>query len=257
MGTLIQDLKFTLRSLRRAPAFPLAAIVTLALGIGATTAIFSTLKRRAAQAAAVPACRRALLNIRTTLTDGRVTTGLLSNGEVSRLNDPRPVDRAGRGLAAERLDAAPRGRHASAREGLWRHGGVLRIVRSADDARRLYASELRRAAASGAQTRRRCRARHGGGTISIASIPPSSGSRSALRNFRRRSPASRRETSTRRTAATSISASNSTRTTSIISSTGSCASSRARRLSVRTARWDRSSRGLPRIFRPPIAIVYT
>ena len=36
-----------------------------------------------------------LYNIRTTLTDGRVTTGLLSNGEVSRLNAPNlPIVRA-------------------------------------------------------------------------------------------------------------------------------------------------------------------
>src|SRR5690242_11977038 len=42
METLIQDLRFALRSLRRTPTFPLAAIGTLALGIAATTAIFST-----------------------------------------------------------------------------------------------------------------------------------------------------------------------------------------------------------------------
>jgi putative ABC transport system permease protein len=41
MEKLIQDLRFALRSLVRQPGFALTAIVTLALGIAATTAIFS------------------------------------------------------------------------------------------------------------------------------------------------------------------------------------------------------------------------
>jgi putative ABC transport system permease protein len=85
METLLQDLRFALRSYRRAPAFPLAAVATLALGIGATTAIFSTLNAVLLKPLPYPNAED-LYNIRTTLTDGRVTTGMLSNGEISRLN---------------------------------------------------------------------------------------------------------------------------------------------------------------------------
>ncbi|HXT31011.1 MAG TPA: ABC transporter permease, partial [Vicinamibacterales bacterium] len=85
METLFQDVKFALRSYRRAPAFPIAAILTLALGIGATTAIFSTLNAVLLKPLPYPQPED-LYNIRTTLTDGRVTTGMLSNGEISRLN---------------------------------------------------------------------------------------------------------------------------------------------------------------------------
>jgi putative ABC transport system permease protein len=85
METLLQDLRFALRSFRRTPAFPLAAVTTLALGIGATTAIFSTLNAVLLKPLPYPEPEN-LYNIRTALTDGRVTTGMLSNGEISRLN---------------------------------------------------------------------------------------------------------------------------------------------------------------------------
>jgi putative ABC transport system permease protein len=94
MGTLLQDVRFALRNLRRTPAFPLAAIGTLALGIGATTAIFGTVNAVLLKPLPYPRAQD-LYSLRTRLTDGRTTSGLLSPVEILRLNSPNlSIERA-------------------------------------------------------------------------------------------------------------------------------------------------------------------
>src|SRR5262245_42677036 len=45
MDTLLQDVRFGWRLLRRSPGFTIAAVLALALGVGATTAVFTLLDR--------------------------------------------------------------------------------------------------------------------------------------------------------------------------------------------------------------------
>jgi predicted permease len=45
LGTLMQDVRYSLRGFRRGPLFAFTVITTLALGIGATTAVFSVVDR--------------------------------------------------------------------------------------------------------------------------------------------------------------------------------------------------------------------
>jgi predicted permease len=84
---MLSDLRFSLRQLRRHPGFALAAIATLAIGIGATTAIFSTVNAAVLRPLPFPHAED-LFSVDTPATDGRFTTGLVSGVELARLLTP-------------------------------------------------------------------------------------------------------------------------------------------------------------------------
>src|SRR5260370_19613182 len=100
---MLNDLRFCLRSLRRQPGFTLAAMATLAVGIGATTAIFSTVNAALLRPLPFPHPED-LFAVYTPATDGRFTLGRVSGVELVRLNTPQVsiVHAAGTG----RLDTA-------------------------------------------------------------------------------------------------------------------------------------------------------
>jgi putative ABC transport system permease protein len=83
--SLLQDLRYAMRQLVRAPIFTAAAAATLAIGIGATTAIFSTVNATLLRPLPFPRSEE-LMAIRTRYTDGKVTSGMVAPVELNRLN---------------------------------------------------------------------------------------------------------------------------------------------------------------------------
>jgi hypothetical protein len=79
---LVQDVRYSVRTLRRSPAFAVAAVATLAIGIGATTAIFSTVNATLLRPLPYPAAEQ-LVDVHTRYVDGRVTTGLVATSEIA------------------------------------------------------------------------------------------------------------------------------------------------------------------------------
>jgi hypothetical protein len=104
MESVLADLRYAVRQLARTPIFTIAATATLAIGIGATTAIFSTVNATLLRPLPFPHSEE-LMAIRTRYTDGKVTNGLVAPVEINRLNDRHvPIVRAA-GVSSQPFDA--------------------------------------------------------------------------------------------------------------------------------------------------------
>jgi hypothetical protein len=91
MQTLIQDLHYALRQLVRSPRFTLTAVISLALGIGATTAVFSVIYAALMNPYPYPAAHRIVRLTVKSKTDPDVWVNL--NGpQVMQLRHLHPIE---------------------------------------------------------------------------------------------------------------------------------------------------------------------
>jgi hypothetical protein len=78
---LLQDVRYSVRTLSRIPALTIASVETPAMGIGATTAIFSTVNATLLRPLPYPAAEP-LVDVHTRYVDGQVPTGLVATSEM-------------------------------------------------------------------------------------------------------------------------------------------------------------------------------
>ncbi len=88
LEAFVQDLRYAVRSLQASPAFTTVAVLTLAIGIGATTAIFSAVNATLLRPLAFPR-QEQLISVHSRLVDGRVTSGMLSAVNIWALKNPQ------------------------------------------------------------------------------------------------------------------------------------------------------------------------
>src|SRR5215470_17267116 len=86
MSGLLQDVRFTLRQLRKNPGFAAVAILTLALGIGASTIIFSVVYNGVLYPFPYRSAER-LTAIEVRSVDGREGQGMYPLGDVKALRE--------------------------------------------------------------------------------------------------------------------------------------------------------------------------
>ena len=77
LESLLQDLRFSLRQLRRSPGFTLVVVLTMTLGIGATTAVFTLVYSTLLRSLPYPQADR-IVAIHDTRISGQSTGGLMS-----------------------------------------------------------------------------------------------------------------------------------------------------------------------------------
>jgi hypothetical protein len=94
MSTILDDLRLALRSVARSPGYAAIAVVTLALGIGATTAIFSVVNGTFLRPLPYPNAER-LIQVRTVFEDG----GIIPPFSYPDFEDLRDQNRTLAGLA--------------------------------------------------------------------------------------------------------------------------------------------------------------